>query len=61
MAFSPCLTETLGEGADLDPEIPTVSTSPDDTGPAAYRSLPSLLKRKRLTELAAQRAVKQRV
>jgi len=58
---SPRLPETLGEAADPDPEAPTVSTSPNDTGPIAYKSLPSPLKRKRLTELVAQRAMKQRV
>jgi hypothetical protein len=61
MAFSPRLPETLGEAADPDPEASTASTSPNDTGPVAYKSLPSPLKRKRLTELAAQRAMKQRV
>lgn len=61
MAFSPCLTENLKEVADLDPEISTASASPNDTGPVAYKSLPSPLKRKKLSELVAQRAVKQRV
>lgn len=60
MAFSPCSPETLGEAVTLDhPETSTVSTLP--TGPVAYKSLPSPLKRKRLTELAVERAVKQRL
>ena len=61
MAFSPRPTETLGEVVDLDPEISTASTSPNDIRPVAYKSLPSPIKRKRLAELVAQRAVKQRV
>ncbi|KAG8218643.1 hypothetical protein J3R82DRAFT_4307 [Butyriboletus roseoflavus] len=58
---SPCLAENLQEAADLDPEISTASPSLNDTGPVAYKSLPSPLKRKRLTELVAKRTVKQRV
>ena len=60
MAFSPLVPETLGEVEDPDPEISTASPSLNDTGSVTYKSLPSPLKRKRLEELAEQRAVKQR-
>lgn len=61
MTFSPCPPETLADATGLDPEVSTTSTSPSDTRPVTYKSLPSPMKRKRLTELAAQRVVKQRV
>ncbi|KAF8557011.1 hypothetical protein OG21DRAFT_1495102 [Imleria badia] len=60
-AESPRSPETLGEAVDPDPVTSTASTSPNDTGSAAYKGLPSPLKRQRLEELAAKRAVKQRV
>ncbi|KAF8450528.1 hypothetical protein L210DRAFT_3520721 [Boletus edulis BED1] len=56
---SPHPPETPGEVADLDPD--TASALPNDTGAVAYKSLPSPLKRKRLSELIAQRSAKQRV